>query len=397
MVNKEDKVMWLCCGKTVQGASHQSSGLPNQDSITWLGSPEIHEGPPEILAVSDGHGSAKSFRSDLGSKFAVKVATKIVKDFFLDNRVNSDVNLATLKDLTQRRLPPLIVEEWEKEVKKHLQEHPFSELEKQILLEKVDENAVKSIEIERNQFLVYGATLLVVLITDSYIVYIQLGDGDILAVDSQGKSRRPIVKDDRLLGNETTSLCSPKAWNEFQVEFELYSKETLKQTPSLILVSTDGYANSFTSDEDFFKIGSDYLKIIREQGMYFLEEQLESFLKETSKGGSGDDITLGIIERLERVNPDYTSTLTYNNTQKIEEMQESMSQNTENNLNLEKKIDNLYRRQKITNNRLRSVFIGLFFTFLLALGSLIMSIKSNSDSLNSRNNSQSPITQKKNQ
>jgi len=33
------------------------------------------------------------------------------------------------------------------------------------------------------------------------------------------------------------------------------------------LLSTDGYANSFRSDEDFLKIGHDYLEIIREQGI----------------------------------------------------------------------------------------------------------------------------------
>jgi hypothetical protein len=62
------------------------------------------------------------------------------------------------------------------------------------------------------------------------------------------------------------------------------------------LLSTDGYANSFRSDEDFLKIGQDYLEIIREQGISSLAEELPAILTEATEQGSGDDITLAILQ-----------------------------------------------------------------------------------------------------
>jgi hypothetical protein len=66
--------------------------------------------------------------------------------------------------------------------------------------------------------------------------------------------------------------------------------------PTLVLLSTDGYANSFRSDDDFLKIGQDYLEIIREQGIASLAEELPAILTEATQQGSGDDITLAILQ-----------------------------------------------------------------------------------------------------
>jgi hypothetical protein len=66
--------------------------------------------------------------------------------------------------------------------------------------------------------------------------------------------------------------------------------------PALVLLTTDGYSNSFRSDVDFLKIGSDYLQIIREQGIATLAEELPEILTEASQQGSGDDITLAIVQ-----------------------------------------------------------------------------------------------------
>ena len=60
---------WRVIGASVRGAAHLSSGAPNRDAIHWL--PEYGAGPPVILAVSDGRGSAKCIRSDVGSRLAV--------------------------------------------------------------------------------------------------------------------------------------------------------------------------------------------------------------------------------------------------------------------------------------------------------------------------------------
>ncbi len=162
------QLKWRCIGESVKGASHVRSGLPNQDAIRWF--PESGIGLPLILAVSDGHGSAKSFRSDRGSRFAVETAIKVIQEFFLSSQ-SSDINFSALKDAAQRLLPPRLVNEWRKAVNKDLglsendeekltNKPNFTDEEKQILVDKDGEAAWQAVE--NNYFLAYGATVLAV-------------------------------------------------------------------------------------------------------------------------------------------------------------------------------------------------------------------------------------------
>jgi DNA-binding transcriptional MerR regulator len=282
---------WLCTGKSVRGAAHDRSGLPNQDAIDWY--PQSGNSLPLILAVSDGHGSATSFRSDRGSGFAVTTAIEEIRAFLPDLTNESDPS--TFQEIVTSRLLEKLSARWQEQVKQDLRSHQITDAERQTLISKDGEKALKSIQ--ANPLLAYGATLLVVVVTDRFIVYLQLGDGDILRVDENGNTTRPLGKNPQLIANETTSLCMDKAWEQFEVSVEFYAQ----QTPALILVSTDGYANSYASDEKFFKIGQDYLQLIRSGGIASVESQLAEFLNQTSSGGSGDDISLGILKRIEEL------------------------------------------------------------------------------------------------
>jgi cell division protein FtsB len=286
---------WLCTGKSVRGAAHDRSGLPNQDAIDWY--PHSGKSLPLILAVSDGHGSATSFRSDRGSSFAVTTAIEEIRAFLPD--LMSEIDPSKIEEIVISRLLEKLSTRWQEQVKQDLRSHQITDAERQTLIGKDGEKALKSIQ--ANPFLVYGATLLVVVITDQFIVYLQLGDGDILHVDEQGNTTRPLGKNPQLIANQTTSLCMDRAWEQFEISVEFYSQAEPHATPALILVSTDGYANSYASDEKFFKIGRDYLELIRSTGIESIESQLAGFLSETSSGGSGDDISLGILKRIEKL------------------------------------------------------------------------------------------------
>src|SRR5437762_3460246 len=74
----EDGLMWRITGGSWRGISHVRSGLRNQDAIKYSLSPA---GDAAVLAVADGHGSALSFRSDLGSRFAVETAVELLEQF----------------------------------------------------------------------------------------------------------------------------------------------------------------------------------------------------------------------------------------------------------------------------------------------------------------------------
>jgi len=291
MAEEKRKIEWLILGRSIRGASHVRAGLPNQDAILCWTQASGADSPPQkglplILAVSDGHGSAKCFRSDVGAFFAVWAAVQEMLHL-LGNQ--SDLcNLSLIKRTAEERLPQELVRKWEQKMKERIESIPFSSKELDGLEKK--EGFVARKAVEANPLLAYGATLLSVLVTEAFILYLQLGDGDILTVSETGEVTRPLPRDERLFANETTSLCSPDAWRDFRVRFQ-----PLVSPPALILLSTDGYANSFRDEASFLKVGSDLLKIFRSGSLTQVDDCLEMWLNEASQVGSGDDITLGIV------------------------------------------------------------------------------------------------------
>lgn len=226
-----------------------------------------------VLAVADGHGSARYPRSHIGAKIAVEIATKLIDDF-----LKSQDNLSLIKDATEDWLPRTLVRNWTEAVADHLKAEPLSQ----------DEYVSVGLA---DGPVAYGATLLAAAVTERFALYLQLGDGDILTVSDSGVVTRPVSKDERLLGNETTSLCAAEAWRDFRVSFQL-----LRQShPALILLSTDGYPNSFRDESGFLQVGSDLLAMIQEHGLAKVNDSLAGWLTDSTRAGSGDDVTLGII------------------------------------------------------------------------------------------------------
>lgn len=67
----------------------------------------------------------------------------------------------------------------------------------------------------------------------------------------------------------------------------------IEQTkPSMFSLSTDGFANSYKDENEFKATVCDYLKMINEHGAKAVEDNLASWLTETSSMGCGDDITM---------------------------------------------------------------------------------------------------------
>jgi len=282
-----DEAVWRVLGHSVRGASHRRSGAPNQDAILWW-SP-APDGPPIALVVSDGHGSDKSFRSEIGSRLAVETTMGLLRELL--GVLSRSPNLSAVKRTAEERLPQEIVRGWQAAVDAHLATHPLTEEELARLEEKRGAAACR--ELVDHPRLAYGATVLAALVTQRFLLFVQLGDGDILMVLDDGDVVRPMARDPRLIANETTSLCMTRAWQEVQLRF-LASDGGL---PALILLATDGYANSFVNEAAFLQVGTDLLAIMQEDGAQAVEANLATWLEEASVAGSGDDISLGILYR----------------------------------------------------------------------------------------------------
>jgi hypothetical protein len=271
---------WRAIGKSRRGATHQRTGLPNQDAL-WL--PEATLEWPLILAVADGHGSSKSFRSDRGAQLAVVTAQTVCRH--VPGNPQELTQLSAVKRWAEDRLSHEMVRCWREAVNEDIAAHLFT----------ADETDLGGSADQANlhPYLAYGATLLVVVVTAAFILYWQLGDGDILTVADDGKVSRPLPRDERLFANETTSLCAEQAWRDVRTAFQVLAGTP----PALILAASDGYANSYGDEAGFLQVGRDLLTLIRENGLEYVDANLATWLDEVSRQGSGDDVTLGILCR----------------------------------------------------------------------------------------------------
>jgi serine/threonine protein phosphatase PrpC len=284
-----NQIEWRIIGETVPGASHLRAGIPNQDAILQVR--ESGRSLPIILSVADGHGSPKCFRSDYGSRFAVKKSAQIVGEFLDERRGKFD--LAEIETKGKDYLPKEFVKKWRKTVEYHLKNNSFTDEEFKKLEEKSGAGARKLIE--ENPLLAYGTTSLTVAMEEDFVLYLQLGDGDILNVSETGEVTKPLPEDARLLANETTSMCLKDAEKDFRFFVQKISSE---QSPALVLLSTDGYLNSFSDEAGFFQAGTDILNMLAaENGFGAVNENLKAWLEEATQMGSGDDCTVGIIYR----------------------------------------------------------------------------------------------------
>lgn len=282
---------WRIIGCSVEGASHKRTGKPNQDRIKF--SRPADSGPPVILAVADGHGGKSYFRSDRGAQFAVDTALEVageLTNFSWDRIKDTDIIDLVCRDIVQK---------WRNRVNADIEAHPFTDAEEAAFTQKKEPASKRPGNLQDDRSMSYGSTLILAIIHDSYILYLQLGDGNILIVPAEGGVDTPFAQDDRLFGNETTSLCLPESWSDFR--FRLFPLDAANPAPALILLSTDGYANSFSRESEFEKVGMDLLDIICEhpesigKGLDSIEENLPDWLNIASERGSGDDTTVGII------------------------------------------------------------------------------------------------------
>ena len=284
---------WLVCSKSVKGALHSLTGNSNQDSIRWKQSSISNT---IVMSVADGHGSDIHFRSKIGSQIAVKTAVETLFELFHNQPIEIN-NVSQVKDIIRYSIPRLLVHNWMDRVQYHVQKHPFSTNDIDLVLKKKGPLILK--KIINNPRIAYGSTLLTAVITKNYFIFFQLGDGNILIVDNNKNVRNLFSNKNSDSGDKsliesivhTESLCMDDSWLEFKTG--IFDFHALK--PKLILLSTDGYCNSFNNESGFLKIGRDYLSLLEEYGYSYLSENLYDILRQTSREGSGDDITLGLI------------------------------------------------------------------------------------------------------
>jgi hypothetical protein len=257
---------WRVMAATALGATHERTGAPNQDAhqSAVIDTPT---GPVVVLAVADGHGGRRYVRSDRGAALATALAVQISAELL--SRPDSDPASVS------RALPAQLLPRWRGGVSAHLDAHPFTPTEHERAGRNLDEAPLPA----------YGATLVVALIAPDGVHLVQIGDGDALVHTAAGVCR-PVRDDPRLVGNQTTSLCLPDALSDFRHGFVAAA-----QQPSLVLVSTDGYGNSFAADDWAHSVLADLARLVDRDGWAAVEAALPEWVAESARVG-GDDVTV---------------------------------------------------------------------------------------------------------
>lgn len=277
-----------CFAVKERGFNHIKNNLACQDSSDCL-----CDGSLRLIAVADGHGSAQYFRSDRGSDFAVRCAIEKLQEFTAS--LTAD-DLESEKEWNDRigQLIKSIITEWHKCVENDYMNDPFEVAELEKVPEKYRVIYEKKEKIER----AYGTTLIAVADNGEYSVGIHIGDGKCVSIYEDGSADEPIPWDDKCHLNQCTSICDPKAADEFR--FYIWNKKR----PVAVIICSDGIDDSYGS------FLHDYCKsvLLDLTDGEFTENvgKLKNSLPNVSQNGSRDDVSIaGLIDinKIDEIRP----------------------------------------------------------------------------------------------
>ena len=274
---------WQSMCMTTTGFSHLEKDTWNEDSF-WIAPPR-GKGDIVTVAVSDGHGDSRHFRSQVASLTAAKLAAEATQST-IDSLSSAGDSLSktNLETQFEKTLPRHIATRWQERIGLYQAENPFTPGE---LADLDDELKQKLID---RPIIAYGTTLVLAAVSPEFVLLYRIGDGNVLWVEADGTSR-PVFSAKE--SDATASLCQREPLSKFEAKFQRIESNP----PALLLATTDGLPDSMDNWE---QLGAICLEHIQTKGAADLQANLERRLPEWSRDGSADDITLGIIYRKQR-------------------------------------------------------------------------------------------------
>lgn len=245
----------------------------------------------KIVAISDGHGSPQYFRSDRGARFAVEAAIQCLREFadgFSKNGEDGKFPLAYLFDKQRQtqlitQLCKSILSKWYTSVEKDYDENPFNG---------ADLNGLEDKYVNRyrsgNYVSAYGATLIAALITDSFWMAIQIGDGKFIFVDSECKCCQPVPWDEDCFGAVTTSICQNDALERFRYYIS-------SEMPMALCLGSDGVDDTYGDGEILNTFYKQLILEFVDSGFDNAAMEIEALLPDITEKGSHDDISIGLV------------------------------------------------------------------------------------------------------
>ena len=256
------------------GADHVRAGTPNQDAIAATKF-EFPDAPGLLaFAVADGHGHARHFRSDRGSKLGVKAGVSAARSWARHLPAGEPISQVAASQLVID-----VVTTWRELVAADLAQDPLSDAQ------------LATLPPGDPAEIPYGATLLLAVLRPDVAVLAQIGDGEMLIVLPDGRHLSPIPTDIRLDGIQTTSLCQPDAVSAFRVALV----NLTKTQAFAVFAATDGYGNAQAEVDWQEGVAADLVRMGSEYGLEWIGSQLSGWAALcASSNGSGDDSTVAL-------------------------------------------------------------------------------------------------------
>ena len=323
-------------GASIRGNDHYISGQECQDANSYCANENFGD-DVAVMAISDGHGGAPYCRSAYGSATAVDVAKQEMKEFISEHKLlldeldlidkkiqeefgDSDVSMVMKshfqlqKDIVTTSLEEdfsllknRIWVEWKKRIDAHLTENPITLInasmntlnatlpmetkkfmgygivdEESVTFINTDVKEVGAMGVKKNPRHLYGATLICVGNYKTHYFILQIGDGDIVAID-ENDSVLSLFEDDGLVANETHSLCQSNAIKHFKERYLCFDAK-------IVMLSTDGIVNAVEDESFLVSLAKGiYDNVVDEP------EGIKKDFKQLLRGfsnGSGDDCTI---------------------------------------------------------------------------------------------------------
>jgi serine/threonine protein phosphatase PrpC len=259
-----------------RGTAHVREGRPCQDAHAVAATCAAGV-PCLVAAVADGHGDPAHDLSEHGAACAVRAAVEEMLAFGAHFR--ADGGRGRLRKDFDDHFPRRAGHRWREAVLALAGRRPGE----------VPEDP----EGQERLFVRHGTTLLAALVTPEAVVLAQLGDGCAFLVRPDG-GVEGLRGDEAPVGVVTDSLCSrdaPRRWRT----------AALDPAPGGTLVlATDGLVHAFAGEDQLHAFARSLRQRLRDHGREAVADALGGWLDHLSEAGSGDDVTLALVEILPR-------------------------------------------------------------------------------------------------
>lgn len=283
--------------KTAHGYSHIQRDQPCEDASASF---RDESGRYFIAVVSDGHGQARSFRSAIGSRIAVDVTVRCLKEIAEGILSTSEDEKVFWRELLEsprdqklriRQLTDTILSQWYAGIQADYAENPPSP-------EELGEFAEYYADPKRVPE-IYGATLIAALWFPKCLILLHQGDGRCDVFYGDGSVDQPIPWDARCQGNKCSSLCEESAYDAIR-----HCVIDLDRTSVIACyLGSDGVEDAYRDQEGTHIFYKHLSCLLAEKTPEEFDAYMEEFLPEFSarglysNSGSLDDVSVaGIVD-----------------------------------------------------------------------------------------------------